>query len=111
MLRRPAVLAAGGYDEAAEPAEDYELWLRMETESPGCMANMGEVRYFYYTCSFFGLVLLLYINVSFTLFRPAGVLVRCSLDFVAVERVTCAETCGVFFVGKGKEGGGGGDST
>lgn len=43
VMRRSAVLDAGGYDEAAEPAEDYDLWLRMAERSPGCILNTGEV--------------------------------------------------------------------
>ncbi|CAM9333384.1 unnamed protein product [Pylaiella littoralis] len=43
MLRRDRVVDAGGYDPAAEPAEDYDLWLRMEADSPGCVSNLGEV--------------------------------------------------------------------
>ena len=34
MLRRDAVLAVGGYDAAWEPAEDYELWLRLSRLGP-----------------------------------------------------------------------------
>lgn len=44
MLRRNRVIEAGGYDPAAEPSEDYDLWLRMEASAPGCLANTGEVR-------------------------------------------------------------------
>jgi glycosyltransferase involved in cell wall biosynthesis len=29
MMRRDAVVAAGGYDPAFEPAEDFDLWLRL----------------------------------------------------------------------------------
>eukprot|EP00752_Nemacystus_decipiens_P002571 g2409.t1 len=43
MLRRDRVLAVDGYDPTAEPAEDYDLWLRMESLAPGCIANLGEV--------------------------------------------------------------------
>ncbi|CAM9623936.1 unnamed protein product, partial [Discosporangium mesarthrocarpum] len=35
ILRRDEVLRAGGYDPGAEPAEDYDLWLRLESERPG----------------------------------------------------------------------------
>ncbi|CAN0087054.1 unnamed protein product, partial [Ectocarpus sp. 4 AP-2014] len=42
MLRRERVIEAGGYDPATEPAEDYDLWLRMEALAPGCVANLGE---------------------------------------------------------------------
>lgn len=44
MLRRNRVIEAGGYEPAAEPSEDYDLWLRMEASAPGCLANTGEVR-------------------------------------------------------------------
>lgn len=44
MLRRDRVLDVGGYDLTTEPAEDYDLWLRMESSAPGCVANLGEVR-------------------------------------------------------------------
>lgn len=46
ILRRNDVIGlggGGGYDPAAEPAEDYDLWLRMEAFRPGCVANTGEV--------------------------------------------------------------------
>lgn len=43
ILRRDRVIAAGGYDAAAEPAEDYDLWLRLDAISPCCLANTGEV--------------------------------------------------------------------
>ncbi|CAM9450282.1 unnamed protein product [Ectocarpus sp. 13 AM-2016] len=43
MLRRDRVIEAGGYDPATEPAEDYDLWLRLEALAPGCVANLGEV--------------------------------------------------------------------
>lgn len=54
MLRRDRVVEAGGYDPAAEPAEDYDLWLRMEACTPGCVANLGEVRLLqmYSSCSY-----------------------------------------------------------
>ncbi|CAM9942030.1 unnamed protein product [Ascophyllum nodosum] len=42
ILRRDRVIAAGGYDPEAEPAEDYDLWLRMDGSAPGCLANAGE---------------------------------------------------------------------
>lgn len=44
MLRRDRVMEVGGYDPTTEPAEDYDLWLRMQSSAPGCVANMGEVR-------------------------------------------------------------------
>lgn len=43
MLRRSAALDVGGYDPSTEPAEDYDLWLRLETAEPGSLANIGEV--------------------------------------------------------------------
>lgn len=46
MLRRDRVLEVGGYDPTTEPAEDYDLWLRMQRSDPGCVANSGEVRSF-----------------------------------------------------------------
>ena len=47
ILRRDRVIAAGGYDPEAEPAEDYDLWLRMDGSAPGCLANAGEVSPYY----------------------------------------------------------------
>lgn len=46
MLRRGPVLAAGGYDETIEKAQDYELWLRLLGRSMrlGCVP---EVLYTY----------------------------------------------------------------
>lgn len=44
MMRRDRVLDVGGYDPTTEPAEDYDLWLRMQSSAPGCVANVGEVR-------------------------------------------------------------------
>lgn len=44
MLRRDRVLEVGGYDPTTEPAEDYDLWLRIQGSAPGCIANLGEVR-------------------------------------------------------------------
>lgn len=44
MLRRDRVIDAGGYDPGTEPAEDYDLWLRMDGSVPGCLANAGEVK-------------------------------------------------------------------
>eukprot|EP00903_Cladosiphon_okamuranus_P010619 g10042.t1 len=43
MLRRDRVLEVGGYDPNTEPAEDYDLWLRMQSSAPGCVENLGEV--------------------------------------------------------------------
>lgn len=43
VLRRGAVIDVGGYDPETEPAEDYDLWLRMEASSSGCLVNTGEV--------------------------------------------------------------------
>ena len=44
VLRRDRVLDVGGYDPTTEPAEDYDLWLRMQSSAIGCVANLGEVR-------------------------------------------------------------------
>jgi cellulose synthase/poly-beta-1,6-N-acetylglucosamine synthase-like glycosyltransferase len=41
MLRRPAVLAAGGYRPQMEPAEDYDLWLRLAEHND--LANLPDV--------------------------------------------------------------------
>lgn len=46
MLRRDAVLAAGGYDESCERAQDYELWLRLALRGP-VIANLPQVLYRY----------------------------------------------------------------
>lgn len=54
MLRRSAALDVGGYDPSTEPAEDYDLWLRLETAEPGSLANIGEVHFF-----------ILFLNVAF----------------------------------------------
>lgn len=43
ILRRSAVLDAGGYDETTEPAEDYDLWLRVAEASSTSVTNSGEV--------------------------------------------------------------------
>lgn len=43
LLRRSAVMDVGGYSRSAEPAEDYDLWLRLEAANPGCLLNTGEV--------------------------------------------------------------------
>lgn len=48
MLRRDRVVRAGGYDSATEPAEDYDLWLRMEALESGSVANLGEVGIFFF---------------------------------------------------------------
>lgn len=46
MLRRSPVLDAGGYDERACRAQDYELWLRLSRR--GCeLANLPETLYRY----------------------------------------------------------------
>lgn len=42
MLRRDAVLSAGGYDESLERSQDYDLWLRLSSglgvaAMPGCL--------------------------------------------------------------------------
>lgn len=44
MLRRDAVLAAGGYDESLDRAQDWELWLRL-TESAPALGCVPEVHY------------------------------------------------------------------
>lgn len=46
MLRRDAVLEAGGYDESLDKAQDYDLWLRLTRDGP-CVANLPEVLYRY----------------------------------------------------------------
>jgi len=43
MLRRDAVLGAGGYDETFERAQDYDLWLRLSRS--GEVAALPEVLY------------------------------------------------------------------
>ena len=42
LLRRDAVLAAGGYDESLERAQDWELWLRLSEAKPtiGCVPDV-----------------------------------------------------------------------
>lgn len=52
MLRRDRVINAGGYDPGTEPAEDYDLWLRMDGSVPGCLANTGEVKLSLHAISF-----------------------------------------------------------
>ena len=47
MLRREAVLAAGGYDESLRFAQDYDLWLRLSREHE--LANLPHVLYRYRT--------------------------------------------------------------
>lgn len=55
MLRRDAILAAGGYDESRERAQDYELWLRLNGLAGGhlgapvapCIACLPDVLYQY----------------------------------------------------------------
>ncbi len=52
MLRRDAVLAAGGYDESCARAQDYELWTRLARPPGGgrcAMANLPRVLYRYRT--------------------------------------------------------------
>lgn len=59
MLRRDAILAAGGYDESRERAQDYELWLRLSgfskrhhrTPAPACIGCLPEVLYQYTSAS------------------------------------------------------------
>lgn len=56
MLRRDAILAAGGYDESRERAQDYELWLRLNGLTGGrlgapvkaCLACLPDVLYRYH---------------------------------------------------------------
>lgn len=56
MLRRDAILAAGGYDESRERAQDYELWLRLNGLNGGslgapvrpCIACLPDVLYTYH---------------------------------------------------------------
>lgn len=49
MMRKTAILAAGGYDPACDRAQDYDLWLRLTERSP-CIANLPDVLY-HYRCS------------------------------------------------------------
>ncbi len=46
MLRRSPVLDAGGYDERAVRAQDYELWLRLSLKGYA-LANLPETLYRY----------------------------------------------------------------
>ena len=41
MLRRAAMIAAGGYDESMSPAEDLDLWLKLS--EVGELANLPQV--------------------------------------------------------------------
>lgn len=43
MFRRDAVMDVGGYDPSAEPAEDYDLWLRLLSE--GNLVGVPDVLY------------------------------------------------------------------
>jgi hypothetical protein len=43
VLRRDPILAAGGYDETCQQAQDYELWLRLSRRFD--LANLPEVLY------------------------------------------------------------------
>jgi Glycosyl transferase family 2 len=45
MLRREAVLAAGGYDESLPFAQDYDLWLRLARDHR--LANLPDLLYHY----------------------------------------------------------------
>ncbi|QOI99684.1 MAG: glycosyltransferase [Phycisphaeraceae bacterium] len=45
MMRRSAVLGAGGYDERLDRAQDYGLWLRLSRD--GRVGAVGEVLYRY----------------------------------------------------------------
>ncbi len=49
MLRREAVLDAGGYDERLDRAQDYELWLRLAARDGAALGNLGETLYSYTT--------------------------------------------------------------
>jgi glycosyltransferase involved in cell wall biosynthesis len=46
LVKREAVLAAGGFDAALKNAEDYALWLRVATTAP--IARVPEVLAFYH---------------------------------------------------------------
>lgn len=45
MLRREAVLAAGGYDESLRFSQDYDLWLRLSRTHD--LANLPDILYRY----------------------------------------------------------------
>ncbi len=45
MMRREAVLAAGGYDESFTRAQDYDLWLRLSQR--GALVSARETLYFH----------------------------------------------------------------
>jgi glycosyl transferase family 2 len=45
MLRRSAVLEAGGYDESFERSQDYELWVRLSVEMGLEVCAIPEVLY------------------------------------------------------------------
>ena len=46
LVKRAAILAAGGFDPALKNAEDYALWLRIATTAP--IARVPEVLAFYH---------------------------------------------------------------
>lgn len=48
LMRRRAVLDAGGYDESCDRAQDYDLWLRLIRRGP-VVANLRE-RLYQYRC-------------------------------------------------------------
>ncbi len=45
LLRRDAVVAAGGYDEACDRAQDYDLWLRLSGRGDVCAVQDVLYRY------------------------------------------------------------------
>lgn len=45
LMRREAVLAAGGYDESFQRAQDYDLWLRLSEQ--GAIVSARETLYFH----------------------------------------------------------------
>jgi hypothetical protein len=47
MMRKSAVMEAGGYDESCERAQDYDLWLRLLSQRGPVIANVPEVLYRY----------------------------------------------------------------
>lgn len=49
MLRRPAVIAAGAYDEMLDRAQDYDLWLRLLHVAP--IGALPDVLYTHVTSS------------------------------------------------------------
>lgn len=47
MMRRDGVLGVGGYDEACDKAQDYDLWLRLLERQGPVIANLSEPLYAY----------------------------------------------------------------